>query len=385
METQSIGQPYSIKNVGWTLGAYCPFSCKHCYSAGSRVAGMELSDYVIDRVVSQLLKFGIRSVNLGGNEPIFTNGRSVSKSKLPFIIQRLHEAGLTVGLTTAGISAIKLFEVNSEAFSMLNDIDISLDSPFSAEHDSNRGASLFNQALDALSLCQRQGKPASVVMCAMNWNFTERHIEALVSLASRHDAMVRINPLKPVSADMLDLMPGPDQYYQGFAHLVRLCYSLEVGEPPLAAAMGLLSHRRCPCGANSFRIHSLTAEGRLHVSPCVYLHDQRSDLDLMCNELAVIVRSPAFAAFQTRRRDPGEIAECRGCSSLDVCGGGCAARAYLWHKFSRGADTLLHPDPYCPRDHHPGLLTGEARSPSGVALVHADYLCTWIGRPKERL
>ena len=39
--------------------------------------------------------------------------------------------------------------------------------------------------------------------------------------------------------------------------------------------------KRCPCGRTSFRIHSITPTGEVHVSPCVYLHDYKAPLDLL--------------------------------------------------------------------------------------------------------
>lgn len=68
---------------------------------------------------------------------------------------------------------------------------------------------------------------------------------------------------------------------------------------------------------------------------------------------------------------------------MNVCGGGCAARAHLCHKHSQGEDTLMIPDPYCPLDQHIGPLSGTTLSDANMTLVHTDYLCTWIGRPKE--
>jgi hypothetical protein len=48
---------------------------------------------------------------------------------------------------------------------------------------------------------------------------------------------------------------------------------------------------------------------------------------------------------------------------------------------------MLARDPYCPKE-HPDLWTGafpqDPRLDGRERLVHMDYLCTWIGRPKAR-
>jgi len=75
-----------IENIGWTLGNECPYRCTHCYSMSARRKGMNLEKWMIDRIVSQLAALGLKTVNLGGNEPLFTNGGNPKKTLLPYII-----------------------------------------------------------------------------------------------------------------------------------------------------------------------------------------------------------------------------------------------------------------------------------------------------------
>lgn len=218
----------------------------------------------------------------------------------------------------------------------------------------------------------------------MSWNFTSRHIEALVELARRHRAQVRINTLKPVEPDHLAVALPPDTFYTGFARLMALCESVEVSEPPLAALTGTASGRGCPCGRASFRIHSITPDGTIPVSPCVYLHDYKTG-DLLVDDLADIITSPQFATFRRRAAHPEAIPGCADCALLTTCRGGCAARAYLHHAHATGRRSLFVPDPYCPRDvalDQPFPTVGEPAR-TGPRLVHMDYLCTWIGQPRS--
>ena len=77
-----------IRNIGWTLGNDCPYRCKHCYSMSAREKGMNFTTEIIDRVVGQLALNGIETVNLGGNEPLFTNGIDPKATLLPHIIDK---------------------------------------------------------------------------------------------------------------------------------------------------------------------------------------------------------------------------------------------------------------------------------------------------------
>jgi radical SAM protein with 4Fe4S-binding SPASM domain len=375
----------AIENIGWTLGNDCPYRCTHCYSMSARRKGMDLERWMIDRIVGELVSLKVKTVNLGGNEPIFTNGLDVRQSLLPYIIQRLADAGIHVGLTTSGITLLKLKQLYAEVIPLLNDIDVSLDSPYPAEHNENRGAALFGQAIKALEICEEYEIDHTVIMCAMTWNFTPAHIDAIVEIAKRHDAHIRINPLKPIEPSHLKSLPDTRMFYEGFGRLMAACEQVDLGEPLLAVAT---SHAGagCPCGRTSFRIHSITPEGKVPVSPCVYVHDYKVG-DLLRDEIRSIVYSPQFRTFRRRNANPHVVDGCAGCDFLEPCRGGCAARSYLHTLLKTGHRTLFARDPYCLRDYR-AQANGDfpefpqnPQLPEDKILVHRDYLCTWIGKP----
>lgn len=132
-----------IKNIGWTLGNDCPCKCKHCYSFSVRQKRKNLTKEIVDKVIEQIEKLNVETVNLGGNEPIFTNGLDVKKSMLPYILKELNKRNIKVGITTAGISLIALKNTYPECLELLNDVDISFDSPFEKEHNENRGGDVL--------------------------------------------------------------------------------------------------------------------------------------------------------------------------------------------------------------------------------------------------
>ena len=375
--------PPTLRNIGWTLGNDCPYRCTHCYSMNARRKGRDMTVQMVERIVDQLAINRIETVNLGGNEPLFTNGLDPKKTLVPTIVKRLNSRGIEVGLTTSGITLLYLYRHHRDTFDLLNDVDVSFDSPFEAEHNRNRGARIFHQAIDALAICQQHSKPHTAIMCAMNWNFSAAHIDALVDLARRYGANVRINPIKPVKAEHMAAALQADMYYAGFSRLMALCDPVDLGEPPLAAVSHYAGARRCPCGRTSFRIHSITPDGEIPVSPCVYLHDFKAPFDLLRHDLATIIDSPQFRVFRQRNRNPDHVRGCAGCRYTASCGGGCAARSYLHQLHESGEKTMTARDPYCPvREYagqpfpqHPQLCADQR-------LVHMDYLCTWIGRPR---
>ena len=369
-----------IRSVGWTLGDSCPNKCAHCYSITARRAGQNLTKEMVDRIINELRLNRIKTVNLGGNEPIFTNGLDHKKSLLPYITENLVKNKIAVGLTTSGISLLILERYYPHVLRLLNDVDISFDSPREPEHNKNRGAKIFKDALKALKLCEKRDMPRSIVMCAMNWNFTPDRITELVSLAKEHGAYIRINPIKPVEKRHMKLFLKAEQYYSGFSLLMKLCKSVEVGEPPLAVLSGKSATTGCPCGTTSFRIHSMVG-GKVPVSPCPYLHDYKAG-DLLTNKLKDIIKSPEFSVFRVRNKHPKLIEGCKNCEFLSSCRGGCAARSYLHNAHSGKAINFFTRDPYCPEDNNitKGPKIGK-RASGNVKLVHKGYLCTWIGKP----
>lgn len=373
--------PSVIKNVGWTLGNYCPHKCKHCYSMSARRPGANMTPEIVDRIVEQLAKNNVETINLGGNEPIFTNGPNVKDSLLPYIIERLDSYGLSAGITTSGDTLLYLYKYRPDIYEKINDFDISLDSPFKEEHNANRGDDLYDDAIQCLDICKQTGKPHSVIMAGMNWNFTERHLSALIELCKKYDAFVRINTMKPLNSLQMKYVMSIKQFYNGFQYLMRHCDNVENGESVLRTVIGQNNSKRCPCGISSFRIHSITPDKQIFVSPCVYMHDYKSSQDLLTHELSDIINSEEFRVFRQRNANPEMLNGCAGCDKLDICGGGCAARSYLFNAVQTGIKSFLCKDPYCPKD-YPHSFKHSHNAVKTQRLVHMDYLCTWIGKVK---
>ena len=152
----------SFENIGWTVGNHCNATCGHCYSWKVRKDSREfLTREDVIRVVEQLKRLGVKTVNLGGNEPIYTHGPAIRETILPFIIRTLREAEIPVGLTTNGVTFTYLDEHHREELMMINDIDFSLDSPFEDEHDTNRGNRLHGLILRPFSDPKRSALTAA--------------------------------------------------------------------------------------------------------------------------------------------------------------------------------------------------------------------------------
>ncbi len=244
-------------------------------------------------------------------------------------------------------------------------------------------ASLFEVALEAIKICREYNIDRTIVMCGMRWNLTEKHMDALIEVARANETLIRINFMKPTEKKHIDIVPDAESFYCATQRLLASCKVIEMGEP-LGSVVSGESSRGCPCGTKSFRIHSITPNGTVPVSPCVYAHDYKVG-DLLKDDLVDIIDSPQFKTFRKRRFTPESIDECRGCQYLEQCRGGCATRAYLWSKFNdKNKPMESVRDPYCFRD-----FKGDTTSVPLVwtrqdaVLVHRDYLCTLIVDPSR--
>jgi len=373
---------HHFENIGWTVGNHCNARCGHCYSWQVRKDSREfLTKSDIDRVISQLKKFGVKTVNLGGNEPIYTHGSDLSATLLPYIIRSLYEAEIPVGLTTNGVSFTWLDKYYHEELLMINDIDFSLDSPFEKEHDLNRGNKLYRLVVEAIQRSVELGIDCSVIACGMKKNFTKEYLSSYLALTKMLGCEFRINTLKPVEPSLIDQMPTPEQFYQGFAFLMNNSSCVTLGESCLTAFTET-GTKGCPCGHTSFRINAKTKDGRIPINPCVYTHEYKAG-DLLKEELIDIVTGPEFTTFALRKNHIPK--ECRdsNCSFLESCRGGCTARSFFINH------NLDAKDPYCPQDYldkhgsRPDLpIRPEIGCHDGIR-VHDNYLCTWIGEVSE--
>ena len=95
-------RPGDVRHVGWSLGNYCNARCAHCYSWQVRQSPRVLTRADVDRILGELVRTGVRTANLGGNEPLFTDGPDPHRTLLPYIVERLAAAGITGARGRAG-------------------------------------------------------------------------------------------------------------------------------------------------------------------------------------------------------------------------------------------------------------------------------------------
>ena len=214
----------------------------------------------------------------------------------------------------------------------------------------------------------------------MNWNFTKDRIDELLKIARYYNSNIRFNILKPIQKEHFKLLPTKEQVLENYKYLFKQCDTVELSEPTLSGITKNTKVNGCACGEYSMRINSITPDGKIPISPCVYMHDYRVG-DLLKDNILDIVNSEEFKVFKIRKENYEKIEGCKDCDKSEICRGGCFAMAYTYEKCATGKKELYARDPFCFKeeeiDESIDYKKGEKQ------LVHENYLCTWIGKPKE--
>lgn len=367
-----------IINIGWSIGNYCNAKCKHCYSWKTRKTRNDiLTKEEVDIIIDKLIAYEVKTINFGGNEPIFTQGPDASKTLLPYIINRFSDAGIICGITTNGFTACYLHDNFFDVFMKVNDWDFSLDSPCEEEHNNSRNTDAFENVIRGFELCSKYDRPKSMAICGMNWNLNKDTLDKFLNLALKYNTEIRINILKPIEKHHFDLLPSVQQVYEQFEYLLNNTELVTLSEPVFACQVGN-NACGCNCGINSFRIRS-KVNGTVPVTPCVYLDLDGGDI--LKDSLEDIIKSDVFNKFNERRTKIPRKCHEINCDKLDQCRGGCAARTILM------TGDLDNPDPYCPYINYIDSLNELAitiNNDDSIVRVHENYLCTWIGKPKSK-
>jgi MoaA/NifB/PqqE/SkfB family radical SAM enzyme len=283
-----------IENIGWSIGNFCNAKCHHCYSWRQRQGHEILSLDEIDTILDKIISYGIKTVNFGGNEPIFTNGKDLGSTTLPYIIDRLYERNIICGITTNGFTEKYLYENHFDTFMKVNDWDFSLDAPCSKEHNKNRNVSnAFEMVLEGLDICTKHKRLKSIVVAGMHTNLKPDVLNQFITLAQKYEADFRINILKPTEEHHKTLLPSVEKIYESMDWLLEKMDMVCMSESIFASQVGI-GCNGSPCGEKSFRIRT-KINGRVPITPCVYLDLDAGDI--LSESIDSIVSGAVFSCF----------------------------------------------------------------------------------------
>jgi MoaA/NifB/PqqE/SkfB family radical SAM enzyme len=134
--------------VLWEMTYACPLRCIHCNTDSGRRPARQLPLDEMLRLADVLIAMKPRVVHLSGGEPLVIPG-------LPKVLQRLHDGGMSVVLSSSGFGATP--ELVGELARRCHSVHISVDGPDAEIHDRVRArAGSFAAAMEALTLLSQQ-------------------------------------------------------------------------------------------------------------------------------------------------------------------------------------------------------------------------------------
>lgn len=354
-------------NVGWGTVARCNMNCAFCYSRERRKKAEEigLEDWI--RFVDENHAL-INSINYGTGE----NTLEPEWFRLILYIRENYPE-IRQALTTNGYLSVAVEdEFCYYAFQKsIDEVDVSLDFADEQKHIAFRGQPhAYQWALNTMALCQKLGKPLTIVFLGSSQNVTHSNIDGLFSIARRYGAILRMNMYRPTEGidelssqfiidynTVVDALTYISQNYSILSINDALFSSILTGET--------ISD---PSGDRSIRI---LADGS--ITPSTYLIQDNYIVAsiLEKNALQRLEDSDSISSI-VKRVIPDE---CKTCLFRNQCAGGVYDRRYLWF------GTLNHSDPYCPG---PFLIPPVQKvdvSKAEFHSVHDGYLPTMFFKP----
>jgi radical SAM protein with 4Fe4S-binding SPASM domain len=329
-------------SLGIGLTNNCNLNCAHCYRDQNKIYNLTLAD--IQSVCDNL---DISSIGFGTGE----NGLNPEYFE---ILEFLHSRQIKLTLASNGYT---LSITPDEELQYFGDVEFSVDFPDQARQDEFRGEGNWQTVMAGIDRCRRLGIRVSILAVLMNLNYKD--LGDVAKLAASFGSDFRVNAYQPMYTEAY--MPSFEQYWEAYQLLFDSSEIISVTEPLVNTFLGANGLSGTPCGGRSMRV---TPDRKLKA--CVYWPDSDLTVDDLVNQKDTIFETPLFKQTHYIPRF------CKACEYVQNCGGGCAARRKLLHRFEE-------PDAYCPIYQKKKVRLNGRFSSAGKPL-RTGSICTTIVR-----
>lgn len=245
--------------VNWNYSYKCQLNCAHCYSRERNEVELSLADKY--KVANNIVKNKIFTVNIGGGEPVCSEG-------VFEIIYFLRKNNVDVSLSTNGW-LIDRETAEKLAKAKLNQVSISIDHSDPSLHDKNRGKKdSFQRAICATRICHELGIKVifSTTITSVNYDVLEKIVELADKVGADGVDFKRLKTMGN-ARNRTDLEIDNEKKEQLYKNIIcwrkqykRLKIALVYNEKRVGDIDG-----GCPCGKVSLCVSS---NGNIY--PCVY-------------------------------------------------------------------------------------------------------------------
>lgn len=331
--------------VNFALTNKCNMNCLHCYSAGFRDIGNELTYEEVTKIINELADLKIFEI-------FFDGGESLLQNDFVKICNYVSDIGMNFSFSTNGLLITKNI-IDELINADISRIQISLDGAIPSSHDTFRRMSgSFEKAIYSIEILQKR-KIYIVVACTISkYNYQELNklinlcinlgVKELVFIRPIHTGNAKINDSffldnKLLNSIYIDLIYKKihlkDQLKISIAHnplIIPLVEKLDISSK---IKSDLIQEATCSAGKTMCWINS-----NGDVTPCPLIHLKLGN-----------IREKSFEEIWSGHKILNDLRnikqvineDCLSCKFFDLCSGGCHAEAYAT------SNNLFAKDPMC--------------------------------------
>lgn len=288
----------------------CNLACAHCFKCAE---SHDLPLGLVERVLVEAARLGVRSATFGGGEPTLHTG-------LPRMLHHAIGLGMRVGLVTNGRDFPRVAQWLAElprGDEGLAAVSFSLDGPDAATHDAVRAPGVFAGVREALALCRGLGIATTTKTVVQRANLTR--LEAIVRFSSEMGCQAAefAGMIPTLAAVRGGLQPSPGELRRARAELDDLAGTYRT---PVLRDISLGHDIALVC-CDPYRARSFSVDARGRLSLCCMLSTLGDaagcDSDAVA-DLAVTLLAEAVPGYLARGRDLLlRRARCAGPSTRD--------------------------------------------------------------------
>jgi radical SAM protein with 4Fe4S-binding SPASM domain len=307
----------------------CNLSCVGCYSFDNHRNTLPDPTYEqLARAISELAKFGVKSLVISGGEPFL-------RDDLPEILAYAKTVGgiETINVATNGTRVSRGLLERLAPF--VSKISVSFDGTSAHSAAYIRREQNFDTLVNSIRLIQEFEIPAQITPTIHAKNTGD--IGQYLALSKELGTLLSYSLFTGSCSDpeIKELLPHESELRElGETVFSQSCSALSiVQDSPLAVNLSVA--RKCGAGKETL---SVAADGTLY--PCHMLHLEECKLGNLFYDDITDIRFdeiPCFAEIRESSMDD----DCSVCEYKWFCRGGCKARSYLTHK------AFSPKDPYC--------------------------------------
>ncbi len=244
----------------------CQLNCEHCLTKKLNLNN-ELSIETLRDVIAECNEHGLFFVKIGGGEPFM-------HPNIYEIIEKFHQAGMYVSLSTNGIL------IDDTAAKVLRDnkvkVSISIEGPRNI-NDIIRGQGHFDIAMNALDILKKNGCNVILRVTLTRYMLNEDYLYELINLAKEKNVKLKVSYCRPagnaIDNHLLIQYEDYEKYNSiinilndpAYEEIIIMDEGMQIKQDP--GLRELLYNGRI-CGAANRSMH-INSEGK--IAPCVFL------------------------------------------------------------------------------------------------------------------